>query len=71
LNLYPNPGINVIFLEMESEIKYVEVFDFKGHMLISTPLIKNKIEVEHLARGIYFIHCIARKGTIVKQWIKI
>lgn len=66
VNLYPNPAVNEISLDLIGNIGsriVMQIFDASGRQVsetqkvfLSTDITKVKLPVDHLAQGAYFIH---------------
>ena len=74
LNIYPNPANDRIFIEAETEIEDVVLYDIYGRVQnlrnSETQKLRNSIDVSSLKSGIYFVKINTEKGNIVKRIIK-
>ncbi len=74
LNIYPNPANDRIFIEAESEIDEVVVYDIYGRVQNlrspETQKLRSSIDVSSLKSGIYFVKINTEKGNIVRRIIK-
>ena len=62
LTLYPSPASNYIIIDkLEQHWENIELLNVKGEVLISQKLNGNKLDVEHIPGGTYFI--IIRDGS--------
>ena len=52
-SLYPNPTSSSFTIEMENEVKSIEVFSLQGQKVLTTT-VKN-INVSNLSKGIYLV----------------
>ena len=72
-NIYPNPVNDKIYIETESEIKEVVVYDIYGRRQVSeTPSQQGNlvVDVANLNSGVYFVKIITSEGETVKRFIK-
>ena len=72
-NIYPNPANDRLFIEAESEINDVVIYDIYGRRQVTeTPSHQDKasVDLSRLNAGIYIIKINTEKGNIVKQIIK-
>ena len=72
-NIYPNPANDRLFIETESEIYDVVIYDIYGrHQVTETPSHQDKasVDLSRLNAGIYIVKINTEKGNIVKQIIK-
>lgn len=70
LVLYPNPTNGKLFLEVNFEIKEINILNIYGQK-ISSFTNKNEIDISDFANGIYFLKIIDLNGeTIIKKVIK-
>ena len=73
VQIYPNPVNDRIFIEAETEIEEVVVYDIYGrHQVTETPSHQGdlSIDLSDLKSGIYFVKINTEKGNIVKRIIK-
>ena len=52
-NLYPNPASDNFTIEMDSNIKFVEIYSLQGQKIL-TSTTKN-INISNLSKGIYLV----------------
>jgi hypothetical protein len=72
IELSPNPFVETLKLNSNSNIDKIEIIDLTGKVLVSETINKETAEVEtsHLAKGIYFIN-ISQGGSVqTKRIIK-
>lgn len=57
--VYPNPAHDVLKLNSELNITEVRILDYAGRIILSEEVMNNsaKINIGHLARGMYLVHC--------------
>ena len=72
LNIYPNPTNDRLYIETETEIEEIVVYDIYGRrqQLSAISGQPSVIDVADLKSGIYFIKINTEKGNIVKRIIK-
>jgi hypothetical protein len=69
LGIYPNPVGDILYIETESDIKEIAIYDIYGRQQVTeTP--SRQVDVADLTSGIYFIKINTEKGNIVKRFIK-
>jgi hypothetical protein len=73
-NIYPNPVKDILYIETETEIEEVMVYDVYGRVQnlrnSETQKLRNSIDISNLKSGIYFVKINTEKGNIVKRIIK-
>ena len=72
-NIYPNPAHDRLFIEAESEINDVVIYDIYGRRQVTeTPSHQDNasVDLSRLNAGIYIVKINTEKGNIVKQIIK-
>ncbi len=67
--IFPNPSSNLIVVESPVEIIHLKIFDIAGHLIMEFQLnaLHQIIDVEKLAKGIYFIKFETREGEYEKK----
>ena len=73
LLLYPNPVNDKIYIETESEIEYVVVYDVYGRQQVTETTSHQGglvIDVTDLKSGVYFVKVVTENGEAVKRFIK-
>lgn len=70
VKIYPNPASSIVKIEINSNVKNIELFDITGKKLLSTS--ETTININHLNTGIYIINIETTEGEkgsfkIVKQ----
>ena len=72
-NIYPNPVEDKLYIEAETEIEEVVVYDIFGrHQVAETPSLQGNltIDVSDFASGVYFIQIKTEEGNITKRFVK-
>ncbi len=71
VDIYPNPADNYLTIETQQKAG-IEILDAEGQMIMTTYSIENKttINIENLARGVYFIRVTTNREVITKKVIK-
>ena len=70
IEIYPNPSKNIINLKSITDYNY-EIYDISGKTLIKERNNNNnKINIESLKNGIYFLRIFKDKQVIIKKIIK-
>ncbi len=74
INIYPNPVNDILYIEAESEIEEVVVYDVFGRVqnlrISESQNLRNSIDVSNLNTGFYFVKINTKEGNIVKRIIK-
>ena len=70
LNVYPNPVNNMLFVETESNVVEISVYDIFGRQQLAVSGQQSAINVADLNGGIYFVKVVTDNGEIVKRFIK-
>ena len=73
ISIYPNPANDRLYIEAESEIVGITVYDIYGrHQVTETPSHRDmtSVNVSGLKTGIYFVKINTNQGEIVKRFIK-
>ena len=72
-NVYPNPVNDRLYIEAETEVKEVVVYDVYGrHQVTETPSHQGNmtVDVRNLSNGVYFVKVVTENGEVVKRFIK-
>ncbi len=69
--IYPNPAQNELYLETEDPTAFrnYEIVDLKGRF-VEQGIFSNRLNIEQLKSGIYFIKLIRNENTEVLKFIK-
>ena len=72
VSIYPNPAKDRLYIETESEIEDIVVFDIYGRRQQTTVNGQQtlSIDISNLNTGIYFIIITTANGNIVKRFVK-
>ena len=73
IHFYPNPVNDKLYIESETEIKEVVVYDIYGRRQVSeTPSQQGNlvVDVANLNGGVYFVKVVTENGETVKRIIK-
>ena len=71
-NVYPNPVNDRLYIETETEVKEVVVYDVYGRRQQTTDNGQQtlSIDVANLSNGVYFVKVVTENGEVVKSFIK-
>ena len=72
-NIYPNPVSDKLYIEAETEIEEVVVYDIFGrHQVTETPSHQGNltIDVTELNSGVYFVKVVTENGEAVQRFVK-
>ena len=69
ISIYPNPATD--FIQIKANLKYTStvIIDITGKTVLDTG-DKNRIDISHLANGIYFIKIIGKEHIYTQKFIK-
>ena len=73
ISIYPNPVKDRLYIETESEIEEVIVYDIYGrHQVTESPSHQEmiSIDISNLTSGVYFVKINTANGNIVKRFVK-
>ena len=70
LNVYPNPVNNMLFVETESNVVEISVYDIFGRQQLAVSGQQSAVSVTDLNSGIYFVKVVTDNGEVVKRFIK-
>lgn len=63
--LYPNPTNDIINLELNNEVKNVEIYSLQGQKVLAST--EKQINVSNLANGIYMVRVEDENGAVATQ----
>ena len=71
-NIYPNPVSDKLYIEAESEIEEVVVYDIFGRQqkLSAISGQQSVVDVKDLNSGVYFVKVVSENGEFVKRFVK-
>ena len=73
-NVYPNPVNDRLYIEAETEIEEVVIYDIYGRVQnlrnSETQKLRNSIDVSEFNSGVYFVKVVTENGEVVKRFIK-
>ena len=72
-NVYPNPVEDRLYIEAETEVKEVVVYDVYGrHQVTETPSLQGNVTVDvaDMKSGIYFVKIVTENGEAVQRFVK-
>ena len=72
VNIYPNPAKDRLYIETETEIEDIVVFDIYGRRQQTTVNGQQtlSIDISNLNSGVYFVKITTAEGNIVKRFVK-
>ena len=70
VEIFPNPVQNDLFININENIERVEVYSLTGFLMISESNVSDKISMENLSKGVYFVKIFTKKSSITKKIIK-
>jgi len=69
-SLFPNPTSNFISINLQEEILEVKIMDTSGKEVYFSKKYLDKINVQNLEKGIYFLQVSTAKGYSTQKFIK-
>ncbi len=69
IKIYPNPTSNFIYIDNYNINDKIEIFDNKGVLVLSKKVIDNKLNINNLENGIYFIKIKKEDNVFVEKLI--
>ena len=73
INVYPNPVKDMLYVETETEIKEIIIYDVYGrHQVTKTSSHQGdlSIDVSNLNNGVYFVRIKTDSGDVVRRFVK-
>ena len=72
VSIYPNPAKDRLYIETETEIEDIVVFDIYGRRQQTTVNGQQtlSIDISNLNSGVYFVKITTAEGNIVKRFVK-
>ncbi len=67
IKIFPNPVINVLFINGLTQKSTISIFDISGKMVYSSQITTNQIDVSKIANGNYLIQIKTDKQTLTKK----
>ena len=68
--LYPNPVNDKLYIETETEVEEVVVYDAFGRQQTTDNSQQSTVDVSNLNAGVYFVMIKTNEGVVVKRFIK-
>ena len=68
--LYPNPANDKLYIETETEVEGVVVYDAFGRQQTTDNGQQSIVDVSNLNAGVYFVMIKTNEGVVVKRFIK-
>ena len=71
--VYPNPANDLIYINSEQQIDYIEIYNYMGQFLSKHIMntTKGSIDISHYQNGNYFFKSYSDKGVIVSKIVVI
>lgn len=66
--VYPNPTSETINISSTIPINKIELYDLLGKLVLTTKEV-NKVKINQLETGTYFLKLISEKGNVIKKII--
>lgn len=70
IKIFPNPVNDFLFIEEKMLNEIYWIYDLSGKEIISGKLINNKVSVDFLSKGMYFLRIYSEKGINTTKFIK-
>lgn len=68
--IYPNPVVDMLNIESDSEIRYVEIFDISGRMVLRAEGNDTRISTQSLTSGVYAVRVVTENDVLVQKIVK-
>ena len=69
-NIYPNPVKDKLYIETETVINEVSIFDIYGRKQLAVSGQQSAVSVANLNSGVYFVKVFTNDGEVVKRFVK-
>jgi hypothetical protein len=69
ISLYPNPAKDDLFISSDSPIEKIEIYNLSGLRILAEANFAKKIDVSHLANGIYFVRIYSESAVVTQKII--
>jgi surface protein len=72
ISIYPNPTQNILHIDVKNnqKIEKLKIYNLSGLELLNVKENKQKLNLESLSAGVYFIQIQTNLGTVNKRFIK-
>ena len=70
INVYPNPVNDKLYIETESEVEEVVIYDVYGRQQTTDNGQQSFVDVANLNSGVYFVKVVTENGEAVQRFIK-
>ncbi len=68
ISIFPNPAQDVICVDVDCTVDYIEIFDLSGNKLIQTES-SNEVDITALQQGSYFLKIYSGEKAYFRQFI--
>jgi len=68
INLYPNPTLDILFIESPQPIETVKIYNLQGQLI--KEVSSNNVDVSQLTTGLYFVQVVADGKSETKKFVK-
>jgi hypothetical protein len=68
ISIYPNPTKDILTVESSSKIENIQILNLNGQVLLSQG--SNKVDINHLPAGTYFVNGNTATGSFSKKIVK-
>jgi len=70
VQVFPNPTSSVINIQSARPIKYVELYDVSGKVVMRKNELCSSLNISSLSKGIYFLKTMLDNGMTISKIIK-
>ncbi len=67
LSLYPNPVKNDLFIQSETPVEKIEIYDQSGICVLVNENVIEKVDVSGLANGLYLVRIFVEKTPVIEK----
>ena len=69
-NIYPNPAVTVLSIEIQEQINTKEILDLCGRIVQTETNNTNFVDVQTLPAGMYMLRLTTDKGIYQQKFVK-
>lgn len=70
ISVYPNPVKDILYFQTKENVFKVEIYDVAGRIVCSKSILENKVNLNELKTGNYFLKLYTEKGIMNTKIIK-
>lgn len=70
IKVYPNPVVDMLYIESPVAVQAVVVYDITGAIVLSQNNIGNSVDVSKLPQGVYVAKFVTSRGEVIRKIVK-